>query len=96
MGKCKHNSVEVISGCIQKPVDYEHGFGASKINLISNNNQELSYLFMEDNIMSHTIESLEVQIHKLEERDAVGNKNIINKLKRRIRALRNAQNMGRE
>lgn len=51
---------------------------------------------MEDNIMSHTIESLEVQIHKLEERDAVGNKNIINKLKRRIRALRNAQNMGRE
>lgn len=46
--------------------------------------------------MSHTIESLEVQIHKLEERDAVGNKNIINKLKRRIRALRNAQNMGRE
>lgn len=46
--------------------------------------------------MANTIESLEAQVHRLEERDAVGNKNIINKLKRRIRALRNAQNMGRE
>ena len=46
--------------------------------------------------MSHTIESLEVQIHKLEERDAVGNKNIINKLKRKVRAMKNAQNTGRE
>lgn len=36
-----------------------------------------------------TIESLQVQIHKLEQRDPVMNKNIINKLKRKVRALEN-------
>lgn len=39
--------------------------------------------------MKPTIESLQVQIHKLEQRDPVENKNIISKLKRRIRALEN-------
>lgn len=39
--------------------------------------------------MKPTIESLQVQIHKLEQRDPVMNRNIINKLKRKIRALEN-------
>lgn len=37
--------------------------------------------------MNNTIEALQVRIHKLQERDAVSNVNIINKLKRRLRAL---------
>lgn len=39
--------------------------------------------------MKPTIESLQVQIHKLEQRDAVMNRSIINKLKRKVRALEN-------
>ena len=37
--------------------------------------------------MNNTIEALQVRIHKLQERDAVANVNIINKLKRRLRAM---------
>lgn len=37
--------------------------------------------------MNNTIEALQVRIHKLQERDAVSNVNIINKLKRRLRAM---------
>jgi hypothetical protein len=37
--------------------------------------------------MYNTIEALKVRIHNLQMRDPVGNMRIINKLKRRIRAL---------
>lgn len=37
--------------------------------------------------MIHTIESLNVRIHQLEQKDATGNQRIINKLKRKVRAL---------
>lgn len=37
--------------------------------------------------MNNTIEALQVRIHKLQERDPVSNVNIINKLKRRLRAM---------
>ena len=39
--------------------------------------------------MNNTIEALNIRIHKLQEKDALMNKNLINKLKRRIRALEN-------
>ena len=39
--------------------------------------------------MYNTIETLNVRIHNLQMRDPVGNMRIINKLKRRIRALEN-------
>lgn len=37
--------------------------------------------------MNNTIEALKIRIHKLQQRDPVVNANIINKLKRRVRAL---------
>lgn len=37
--------------------------------------------------MTRTIESMRNRIHKLEQKDVVGNAKIINKLKRKIRAL---------
>ena len=37
--------------------------------------------------MKRTIEELKIRIHKLEQRDPVINKNIVNKLKRRITSL---------
>jgi hypothetical protein len=46
--------------------------------------------------MTQTIESLKVRIHKLEQRDTVSNQKIINKLKRKIRALESAENAGQE
>ena len=46
--------------------------------------------------MTQTIESLKVRIHKLEWRDAVGNQRIINKLKRKVRAMECAKNIGQE
>ena len=39
--------------------------------------------------MYNTIEALNVRIHNLQMRDPVGNMRIINKLKRRIRAMEN-------
>ena len=39
--------------------------------------------------MNNTIEALKVRIHKLQEKDALMNANLINKLKRRVRALEN-------
>lgn len=39
--------------------------------------------------MKPTIESLQIRIHKLQQKDPVGNAAIINKLKRRIRLLEN-------
>ena len=39
--------------------------------------------------MYNTIEALNIRIHKLQEKDAIMNKNLINKLKRRVRALEN-------
>lgn len=35
----------------------------------------------------NTIEALKIRIHSLQQRDPVGNLRIINKLKRRVRAL---------
>ena len=46
--------------------------------------------------MAQTIESLQVRIHKLEQRDAVNNQKIINKLKRKIRAMECTENEGQE
>lgn len=46
--------------------------------------------------MTQTIESLKVRIHKLEQRDPVSNQKIINKLKRKIRALESAESTGQE
>lgn len=37
--------------------------------------------------MNNTVEALKNRIHKLQQRDAVANINIINKLKRRLRAI---------
>lgn len=37
--------------------------------------------------MTHTIEMLKVRIHNLKQRDAVANKNIINKLERKVRKM---------
>lgn len=42
--------------------------------------------------MNNTIEQLKARIHLLQQRDPVVNANIINKLKRRIRALENKAN----
>ena len=39
--------------------------------------------------MKHTVEQLKNRMHKLAEKDPVTNKNIINKLKRQIRAKEN-------
>lgn len=37
--------------------------------------------------MDNTIERLKIRIHKLQQRDPVVNASLINKLKRRVRAL---------
>lgn len=37
----------------------------------------------------NTIEALKIRIHSLQQRDPVGNLRIINKLKRRVRAIEN-------
>lgn len=37
----------------------------------------------------NTIDTLKIRIHKLQQRDPVTNARIINKLKRRVRALEN-------
>lgn len=37
--------------------------------------------------MNNTSDALKVRMHKLQQRDPVVNKNIINKLKRKIRAM---------
>ena len=39
--------------------------------------------------MYNTIEALKIRIHKLQEKDVVGNSKIIRKLQRRIRAMEN-------
>ncbi len=39
--------------------------------------------------MNNTIEALKIRIQLLQNRDPVGNMRIINKLKRRVRALEN-------
>jgi hypothetical protein len=44
----------------------------------------------EDFTMTRTIEYYRMRIHKLEQRDESVNRNIINKLKRKVRALENA------
>ena len=44
--------------------------------------------------MNRTIEYYKMRAHLLEERDAMVNKNIINKLKRKIRAMESEQNKG--
>lgn len=46
--------------------------------------------------MSRTIEYYKLRIHMLEERDAMGNQKIINKLKRKIRVMERAENIGRD
>ena len=44
--------------------------------------------------MNRTIEYFKLRLHMLEERDALENQRIINKLKRKIRAMESAQNKG--
>lgn len=39
--------------------------------------------------MFNTIDSLKIRIHQLQQRDPVGNARIINKLKRKVRAMEN-------
>ena len=39
--------------------------------------------------MNNTIDALKIRIHTLQMRDPVGNLRIINKLKRRVRAMEN-------
>ena len=39
--------------------------------------------------MNNTIDALKIRIHMLQNRDPVGNMRLINKLKRRVRALEN-------
>lgn len=39
--------------------------------------------------MKPTINELEIRIHKLQQKDPVGNANIINKLKRKLRSMQN-------
>ena len=39
--------------------------------------------------MYNTIDALKIRIHMLQQRDPVGNMRIINKLKRRVRAMEN-------
>lgn len=46
--------------------------------------------------MSHTTEYYKLRIHMLEERDAMVNQNIINKLKRKIRVVERAENIGQD
>lgn len=41
--------------------------------------------------MNRTIEYFKVRLHKLEQRDPVVNRNIINKLRRKIRAMETGQ-----
>lgn len=40
--------------------------------------------------MNNTVEALKVRIHKLQQKDPVMNRNIINKLQRRVRILENS------
>ena len=44
-------------------------------------------IFKEDIKMTNTIEALKIRIHKLQQKDVVGNAHIISKLQRKIRAL---------
>lgn len=44
--------------------------------------------------MKHTIEYYKLRIHMLSERDAIGNQRIINKLKRKVKAMESEQNQG--
>ena len=37
--------------------------------------------------MTNTIDALKIRIHNLQQKDPVGNAKIINKLKRRVRAM---------
>ena len=46
--------------------------------------------------MNRTIEYYENRIHRLEQRDAVANKNIISKIRRKIKMMKAAGNTGRE
>jgi hypothetical protein len=46
--------------------------------------------------MTRTVEYYKVRIHKLSQRDAIGNQRIINKLKRKVRAMESATNTGQE
>ena len=39
--------------------------------------------------MYNTIDALKIRIHNLQQRDPVGNMRIINKLKRKVRAMEN-------
>lgn len=39
--------------------------------------------------MNNTIDALKIRIHQLQQRDPVGNMRIVNKLKRRVRAMEN-------
>lgn len=39
--------------------------------------------------MTNTIDALKIRMHKLQQRDPVGNDKIIRKIRRRIRALEN-------
>lgn len=47
-------------------------------------------------IMNRTIEYFKLRIHMLEERNALENQRIINKLKRKVRAMESKENTGRE
>lgn len=46
--------------------------------------------------MTRTIEYYKTRIHLLEERDSVVNSKIINKLKRKVRAMELANSIGQE
>ena len=46
--------------------------------------------------MTRTIEYYKTRIHLLEERDSVGNSKIINKLKRKVRAMEKQKGIGQE
>lgn len=46
--------------------------------------------------MNRTIEYYENRIRRLEQRDAMANKNIISKLRRKIKIMKAAENTGRE
>lgn len=37
--------------------------------------------------MNNTVEFLNIRVHKLQQKDPVGNARLINKLKRRVRAI---------
>lgn len=46
--------------------------------------------------MTNTVEALKARINLLQERDPIANENIINKLKRRIRAMENNKSNSNE